>query len=56
KWTLADQKELEKKILLAHLKKSNWRIYGEKGAAKRLSIPPTTLASKIKRLGLKRTL
>jgi transcriptional regulator with GAF, ATPase, and Fis domain len=46
--------EMERDYILSILKKSNGRIYGERGAAALLKIPPTTLNSKIKKLGIKR--
>ena len=39
---------------LAALTKSNWKIYGPGGAAEILGIKPTTLASRVKRMGIKR--
>ena len=46
--------ELEKNNILKALKKTRWKISGEKGAAALLGIPPTTLASRIKALGIAR--
>ncbi len=46
--------ELEKANILRALKKSAWKISGKNGAAALLKIPPTTLASKIKSLGISR--
>jgi transcriptional regulator with GAF, ATPase, and Fis domain len=40
---------------LSILKKTNGKIRGEHGAAKLLEIPPTTLHSKMKKLGIKKT-
>lgn len=42
-----------KKIIIKALKKTNGKIYGEDGAAKLLDIKPTTLQSRIKKLGIK---
>jgi transcriptional regulator with GAF, ATPase, and Fis domain len=39
---------------LAVLEKSAWRIKGENGAAELLGVKPTTLISRIKKLGLRR--
>lgn len=39
---------------LAALTKSNWKIYGPGGAAEILGTKPTALASRMKRLGIKR--
>ena len=46
----------ERALLEAALEATHWKIYGRDGAAARLGLPPTTLASKMKRLGLKRPL
>jgi transcriptional regulator with GAF, ATPase, and Fis domain len=46
-------RELEKRNLLAALARTGGRIYGEGGAAELLGLKPTTLASRIARLGLK---
>jgi transcriptional regulator with GAF, ATPase, and Fis domain len=53
-YTLADLKDLERNILLEHLEAKNWKIYGSRGAAESLSIRPTTLVSKMKRLGIQK--
>jgi PAS domain S-box-containing protein len=44
--------QLEKQNLFLALEKSNWKISGSSGAAALLGIPPTTLNSKIKALGI----
>jgi transcriptional regulator with GAF, ATPase, and Fis domain len=41
-----------KKIITQALKISNGKIYGDKGAAKLLNLKPTTLQSKMKKLGI----
>lgn len=41
-------RSLERENLLQALEKTNWKIYGHRGAAELLGINPTTLASKIK--------
>lgn len=46
--------ENEKEYILSVLKKSNGKIWGSGGAAELLKIPPTTLASKMKKLGIKK--
>ncbi len=54
---ILSQKELlnlEKENIIQALKQSNWKISGEDGAAKLLDIPPTTLSSRIKALGIKK--
>ena len=47
-------REREKLNMLAALKKTDWRIHGRDGAAELLGIKPTTLISRIKKMGLKR--
>ena len=46
--------DLERENILRALKKTAWKISGKNGAASLLKIPPTTLASKIKALGISR--
>jgi formate hydrogenlyase transcriptional activator len=46
--------ENERAYILSILKKSNGRIRGADGAAEILKIPPTTLHSKMKKLGIKK--
>ena len=46
-----DQKSLLK---LETLKKVNWKVSGDKGAAKILGLNPTTLEARMKKLGIKR--
>jgi transcriptional regulator with GAF, ATPase, and Fis domain len=52
--TEAEMRGRERVNLLAVLEKSRWKIKGENGAAELLGIKPTTLISRIKKLGLKR--
>jgi transcriptional regulator with GAF, ATPase, and Fis domain len=47
-------RELERNNLLAALERAGGRIYGAGGAAELLGMKPTTLSSRIERLGLKR--
>ncbi len=47
--------ELERRHILKVLKATNYRVKGAQGAAALLGLPSSTLFSKIKRLGLKRT-
>jgi transcriptional regulator with GAF, ATPase, and Fis domain len=44
----------ERQNLVAALEKSRWKIHGPNGAAELLGVKPTTLVSRIKKLGLKR--
>lgn len=52
--TEAEMRELERNNTLAALEQAGWRIHGDGGAAQRLGLKPTTLISRIKKLGLKR--
>ena len=47
-------KQIERESTLAALCKCNWKIYGIDGAAELLEIKPTTLVSRIKKMGLKK--
>jgi len=53
-YTSKEFQELEKENIIRALKKTNWRIYGEKGAASILGIPSTTLSSRIIALQIKK--
>ena len=44
----------ERQNILAALEKSGWKVHGNGGAAALLGVKPTTLISRIKKLGLKR--
>ena len=46
-------KEEERSVLERTLERTGGKVYGEDGAAALLGVPPTTLQSKIKRLGLR---
>jgi DNA-binding NtrC family response regulator len=46
--------EHERDYIITVLKKCNGRIWGAGGAAEILSIPPTTLTSKMKKLGIQK--
>jgi len=46
--------EVEKEHILKVIKKCNGRISGTNGAAKLLGLPPTTLASRMQKIGIKR--
>ncbi|MGE3151953.1 MAG: sigma-54 interaction domain-containing protein [Nitrospiraceae bacterium] len=52
--TEAEMRQWERDNLLAALHLSHWRIYGPGGAAERLGVKPTTLVSRIKKLGIKK--
>ena len=53
---LAPQKmeDVEKEHIIETLKKVNWKVSGEKGAAKILGLNPTTLEARMKKLGIRR--
>ena len=46
--------DVEKDHIIETLKKTNWKVSGEKGAAKMLGLNPTTLEARMKKLGIKR--
>lgn len=46
--------DVEKEHILAVLKKTGWKVSGEKGAAKILGMNATTLEARMKKLGIKR--
>lgn len=46
--------EVEREHIIETLKKVNWRVSGEKGAAKILGLNPTTLEARMKKLGIRR--
>jgi len=53
--TLPDE-EMQERVrrnMLAALERCNWKLFGDDGAAALLGMKPTTLTSRIKRLGLK---
>jgi transcriptional regulator with GAF, ATPase, and Fis domain len=50
----SEVRRLEINNMLAALEQADWRVAGPGGAAERLGMRPTTLASRIKRLGLER--
>jgi len=45
---------VERNHIIAVLEKTSWRVSGEKGAAKLLGLKPTTLESRMKKLGIVR--
>ncbi len=52
--TEVELRQRDRENLLAALTKVGWKIHGEGGAAELLGVKPTTLLSRIKKLGLKR--
>lgn len=52
--TSKELNDLEKENFLKALRQTKWKISGKNGAAVLLQLPPTTLASRIKALGIER--
>ena len=52
--TRAELTEIEKASLLSALEAASWRVAGENGAAQALGLPASTLASRMKALGIRR--
>ena len=50
----ATLEEVEKSHIISVLTQTNWRVSGEKGAAKILGLNPTTLEARMKKLGIQR--
>ncbi|MDN5940362.1 MAG: sigma 54-interacting transcriptional regulator [Nitrospira sp.] len=46
--------EMERQHIVDVLEQTNWRVSGEKGAAKILGLNPTTLEARLKKLGIER--
>ncbi|RYY03236.1 MAG: PAS domain S-box protein [Gammaproteobacteria bacterium] len=51
-----EMQERVKRNMLIALEKCDWKLFGDDGAAVLLGLKPTTLASRIKRLGLQKVL
>ncbi len=51
----AEFEKRERENLMAALESANWKIYGAGGAAELLGVKPTTLASRLQSLGIKKT-
>jgi transcriptional regulator with GAF, ATPase, and Fis domain len=52
--TIDELKQLERDNIIRALKRANYKIYGPGGAAELLKVRPTTLASRMKALGINR--
>jgi transcriptional regulator with GAF, ATPase, and Fis domain len=52
--TESEMRHRERENLFAVLQKAGWKIKGADGAAKLLGVKPTTLISRMERMGLKR--
>lgn len=53
--TLEEIKHLEREAIVRALEAADWKTYGAGGAAARLGIKPTTLASRMKKMGIRKT-
>jgi formate hydrogenlyase transcriptional activator len=51
---LPSLEEVERLHIVAVLRETNWRIEGERGAAKLLNLQPSTLRSRMQKLGIVR--
>jgi formate hydrogenlyase transcriptional activator len=51
--TTDNLQELERQHIIQILNRTQWRIYGPNGAAAQLGLNPSTLRSRLKKLGLK---
>jgi PAS domain S-box-containing protein len=52
--TAQDMLKLERQNLILALESTNWKVAGKNGAANLLKIPPSTLSSRLKALGIQR--
>jgi PAS domain S-box-containing protein len=52
--TEVEMREFQRSNIITALKRSNWRVSGPAGAAQLLGVKPTTLADRIRALGIKR--
>lgn len=48
-------RSIEKENMQEALRRANWKIYGSRGAARLLGIKPTTLISRLKKMGIYRS-
>src|SRR5260370_42702820 len=53
-FTEPEMQRRERENLIAVLQKTDWKIKGADGAAELLGVKPTTLLSRMKKMGLKR--
>ena len=52
--TKGELREIERETLVRALEESAWKVAGATGAAQKLGIPPSTLTSRMKALGIAR--
>jgi transcriptional regulator with GAF, ATPase, and Fis domain len=53
-WSAAELEDLERGNILRALGRTGWKVAGEGGAAGLLGLPPSTLASRMRALGIRR--
>ncbi len=53
--TIQELQEIERTNIMRALKTTSWRVAGESGAARLLDVPPSTLSSRMKALGIARS-
>ncbi len=53
-FTVEEEKDRNRKNIIIALQKSNWKVYGSDGAAKKLGLHPQTLTNKMKKLEIKK--
>jgi transcriptional regulator with GAF, ATPase, and Fis domain len=54
--TEREMKKISRENILAVLRTCNWKVYGPGGAAELLGIKPTTLVSRIRKMGIRKPL
>jgi transcriptional regulator with GAF, ATPase, and Fis domain len=52
--TIRELRETERVTLIQALERAGWKVAGARGAARALGVPPSTLASRMKALGIRR--
>ncbi len=52
--TKRELREMERSILVQALERARWKVAGSRGAAAVLGVPPSTLTSRMRALGIKR--
>ena len=52
--TLDDLKRMERDVILCALERTGWKIHGDDGAASLLQLRPSTLASRMKAMDIRK--
>jgi formate hydrogenlyase transcriptional activator len=52
--TKSELREMERATLIRALEEAKWKVAGAQGAARKLGIPPSTLSSRMRALGIQR--